>query len=160
MPPLTRLALLLSALLALVAWFFTHLEPAAQVRKHTQRLLEATGARDWKRVEKLLSASYQDSWHTNREQALESAQLLGQHFLTLHIRPRQPPQIKVSSSTAQWSAGLEFLGRGHALGEAILNEANALTGPFLFEWQRPGWQPWHWQLVRVSQAELSSSSGK
>ncbi|MFQ3585903.1 MAG: hypothetical protein SNJ85_13465 [Cyanobacteriota bacterium] len=155
LPPWIRWAIVGSVVVAIgLGAFWQHGQPERQVRVHTERLLQAVEGRNWERVESLLSEAYADDWGFDKETALSYSQQVFGQFFRLHIQP-QELQVQISPE-ARGKATVWFVieGSGGPLANLTRDQVNALEQPFQFYWQRPGGNPYRWELIRIENPDL------
>lgn len=147
------IAVILPMLFCLHLW-----QPERQVLKHHEHLLQAASDRNWKRLTEMMDEKYTDRWGHDRAGAIaESREVLSQFFaLTI---TGEPGECVISGNIATLPAHLKLAGNGTAVAEMAVNEVNALTGPFVFEWTRKSWKPWDWKLTRVDNRQLNIPEG-
>jgi hypothetical protein len=63
------------------------------------------------------------------------------------------PQIESAAGVGRWSSRIEVHGSGE-MAALAQERINALNAPFVLEWRQESWRPWHWRLVRASNAAL------
>lgn len=134
--------------------FWQHGQPERQVRVHTETLLRAVEGRDWERVESLFSEAYTDDWGFDKQTALSYAQQVFGQFFRLRIQP-QELQVQISQGD-RGNATVWFVieGSGDPLANLTRDQVNALEQPFQFFWQRPGGNPYRWELIRIENPDL------
>ena len=143
--------------LAVVAgWLAFELSPTRRLESAFVRLLDAAEARNWERVGALVAEDYRDDWGLSKPEAISLGLEALQHFLVLEIVAEDLRIERVGRSGAVF-VRLKFLGRGSAIGEAIIRRVNGLESEFRFAWRRESWKPWDWKLFSVSQKEIDTT---
>jgi hypothetical protein len=142
-------------LVAILLWTGFELTPGRCLERRQDRLLQAAGDRNWKRVRELMAEDYRDVWGQDREEAVTLASEGLANFLALEIFS-EDTAVDRRGGEATVSALLRLRGRGNAVGEAIISRANSLESHFRFAWTRKSWKPWDWKLVSVSQPEIDT----
>ena len=129
-----------------------------QVRLHSEHFVHQVERRNWSAVEKFIAADYHDAWGDDRARLLTRLRLVGRFFFTLTITASNV-QTSTNGTTGTWQARVQLTGRGEAAGE-ITAEVNSLTTPFKLLWRHESWEPWDWQLVRVTNESLNLPRGE
>lgn len=142
-------------LVFLAAWIVWKMLPSTQLEQKFDRLIEATGDRNWKRVKALMAEDYKDAWGQNREDATKNGSEALRHFLVLQVTAENV-RIEKEGRKALISARLRLDGKGTAIGESVKDYANGLQEDFRFAWERKSWKPWDWKLVSISQPEIDT----
>jgi len=137
----------------LVVWIALEFSPDRQLDKVFSRLIRAAENRNWKTVSTLMADDYHDQWGMNREQAVQAGSDVLGHFLALQILCEDVHGTR-EGREAVIETRLRLRGRGNAIGEAVMQQANALENHFQFAWRRISWKPWDWKLVSISQNEI------
>ena len=88
------------------------------------------------------SPDYHDQWQHSPESIAENMRAVRYAFPSLSISA-SPPVISRNGRSATIRQSLSILGTD-----------SPRQAEFTFTWQRPGWQPWRWQLVSVSAPSL------
>jgi len=140
-------------LLLLGGWAGFELTPGRQLDRAFDRLLHATGKRDWKTVRSLMADDYRDQWDQDRDQAVSAGTEVLRQFLILEITA-EPRSVSRQGREATISARLHLEGRGTALAEVVMQNANGLRDDFQFAWRRKSWKPWDWKLASINQPEI------
>ncbi|MGQ9838215.1 MAG: hypothetical protein ACUVRV_09685 [Cyanobacteriota bacterium] len=137
-----------------VGAFWQYGQPERQVRAHTEQLLQAVEGRNWEQVELLLSEAYADDWGLDKQTALSYSQQVFGQFFRLRIQP-QELQVQISQED-KGNATVWFVieGSGGPLANLTRDQVNALEQPFQFYWQRPGNNPFRWELIRIENPDL------
>lgn len=141
-------------LLVLVAYLMQLWEPERQVTLHSENFLKSVEKRRWSRFQKFISSTYQDQWGHDHETVTQDSQEAFRHFFDMQITT-QSPVVEVDGGVGRYTTVLRVDGRGTPVAEWIKERANLLTTPFVLEWQKEGWQPWAWRLVRVENSSLT-----
>lgn len=144
----------IGALVAFFLWGAYEFSPGRQIDHAFNHFLEAVSDRNWKKVDRLMAADYHDQWGSNKEQAIHWASEGLQHFLALQITATDVNIVR-EGRQATITARLKIVGKGNAIGEAIMQQVNDLKGEFRFVWKRQSWKPWDWKLESFSQPEIS-----
>jgi len=139
------------ALLLYCLWLW---QPGRQVLKHHQHFLQAASDRNWTRFTDYLDDKYADQWGHDKAGVLSSSREILSQFFALTITDESTDCV-VEGNTATVSCRLKMKGTGSPVAEYAIDEVNALTTPFTFEWTRKSWKPWDWKLKRVDNPQLS-----
>ncbi|HET6407704.1 MAG TPA: nuclear transport factor 2 family protein [Chthoniobacteraceae bacterium] len=143
-------AVVLVALAIVLLW---HWQPARQVRRHNDKLLEAVESKDWKDLSELMADDYSDRWHHDKALVLERSKMVFAQFFVMEIAPSEIEVVE-SNGIGVVRAKLALTGRGGPLAELAIQRAATLQQPFVFEWRQASWKPWHWVLSKLDQPEL------
>lgn len=142
-----------AAVAVVMVWAAWEYSPGRQLEKAFLRLITAAENRDWKTVRAGMAETYRDQWGFDRDESVRLAsEVLGQ-FLTLQITCENL-RVSREGDAALVETRLRLRGRGNAVGEALMQRANALQDDFRFAWRRESWKPWSWKLVSLSQNEI------
>ncbi|MEN9224552.1 MAG: hypothetical protein Q6L60_10255 [Thermostichus sp. HHBFW_bins_43] len=134
--------------------FWQYGQPERQVRAHTETLLRAVEGRHWERVESLFSEAYADDWGFDKQTALSYGQQIFGQFFRLRIQP-QELQVQISpDNSGRATVWFVIEGSGGPLANLTRDQVNALEQPFQFYWQRPGGNPYRWELMRIENPDL------
>lgn len=142
---------LLIALAIYLAWLW---QPARQVRKHQQAMLDAAESRSWQRVAAFLAADYQDQWKQDRALAISDAQEAFRYFLILGFTQENVRIASAANRERALTENLRIVGSGEGPAMFVKERVNQLTEPFTFIWKRESWKPWDWRLVEIRQPQL------
>ena len=134
--------------------FLYQIQPERQVLRHQQKLLDAFAGKKWDKAGALIAPDFSTRWGQNRESVIEDARGVLQHYFVLDILCEEPVCF-VEEKTARITTRIRMAGRGSPVAELVNQRANELRQPWTFEWVRPGWQTWKWELRRVEQPELT-----
>lgn len=154
MPPLVRLVILIALLVGVILTGIKWSRPEARLVARQKALLSAVSSRNWSKVERLMSESYQDHWHGDRAQAIETLSVIGSSFLTLDVTLVSPSIDLGSEAGPAVSGRIELKGGGGGFAPLVVRTVNQLQDPFVFTWEKSGALPWQWSLVRVDQPGL------
>jgi hypothetical protein len=147
---------LLNIAIALVVLFIAGLwfcQPARQVRRHNEKLLEAVERKDWKELSELMAADYSDRWGHDKATIIERSKMVFAQFIAMEVKAIDPV-VEEANGQGVVRARITLAGSGGPLAEAAIQKAAALQQPFVLEWRQASWKPWDWVLVRVDQPEL------
>jgi hypothetical protein len=125
---------------------------------HQQHLLEAVGARDWKKVEGFLAPGYKDRWGQTRAVAMRRLPQAFQDFLACSVE-QDVTGFLWKDGTGIVKARLRILGSGGAIARFVMEEVNGLSEPFALSWRCQSWKPWDWALVSVDQPQIEVPAG-
>lgn len=143
-------------LLAMVViWTAVEMMPGRQLARCQESLLRAAGDRNWKKVKELMDDDFRSAWGQNRDDAVEQASQVLANFLVLEILSEEA-SVERDGKDATISARLKLRGKGNAIGESVMSQANSLQSHFQFAWKQKSWKPWDWKLVAVSQPEIDT----
>jgi hypothetical protein len=147
---LLNAAIVLVTALIVGLWFC---QPARQVRRHNEKLLDAVESKDWKELTELMAEDYSDRWGHDKATVIERSRMVFAQFFVMEITAAEP-EVEEANGHGIVRARLTLQGRGGPLAEVAIQKAAALQQPFVFEWRQASWKPWHWLLVKVDQPEL------
>lgn len=125
-------------------------QPEHQVQLHSEHFLRALEAKDWKHVGEFIAPDYQDQWHNDRERLLERAREVFRYLR--HVRFTN---AEVMTIDRHWQARISIHGDANELMSEVETRVNSVSTPFDLEWRHASGKPWDWQLVRVTNSELS-----
>lgn len=147
---LILVALLAGVILTLLKWS----RPEARLPARQKALLSAVSSRNWSKVERMMSENYQDRWHKDSAEAIQTLSVIGSNFLTLDTTMLSPVLDLGAADGPEMRGRLELKGAGGGLAPSIIRQVNRLEEPFVFTWEKSGSLPWQWSLVRVAHPEL------
>lgn len=125
-------------------------QPERQVQLHSEHLLRAFAAKDWKRVADFIAPDYRDQWNNDRERLLERAREVFGYMRNVHFDASD-----VSIQNNHWQARITVRGDANEFMSEIEARVNSLPTPFDLEWRHASGKPWDYQLVRVSNSGLT-----
>jgi hypothetical protein len=143
-------AIVLVAVVIGALWLW---QPARQVRRHNEKLLDAVESKDWKELSELMADDYSDRWGHDKATVIERSRMVFAQFLVMELAATEP-EVEEANGQGTVRARLALTGRGGPLAELAIQKASALQQPFVFEWRQASWKPWDWVLVKVDQPEL------
>ena len=147
-------------LLAWGLWLVWLWQPARQVERHTENLLQRASARDWTAVADMMAPDYRDGWNADRAAAINEARQLFSHFFALQITALEPWRVTEEDGTWQAAAPVGLFGSGTAVAHAMMDEVREADGPFNFRWHKSGSWPWQWSLVEAGHEGLGAKYGR
>jgi|1185.fasta_scaffold11956_2 hypothetical protein len=156
-----RTALCVGALcLVIVAGYLIWLwQPATQVEKHSDHLMEAIANKDWPKFAAFLAEDYHDQWENDRGAVLERTREVCHYARGLRLTA-VAPTVDVQGTSADWRARIVIEGApGDELVAALKAHVNVLTTPFELKWRRMSGKPWDWKLIGVRNRQLMLPSG-
>jgi len=142
-------ALLVVATIVALQW-----RPTTVIAKRQASLIEGIERRSPARIQRLLSPDYRDRWEFTREDLVETMVDAGSQFLALVVTPENQ-SIVIEEGRATVTAKLIISGKpvGPA-GIEVTRQINQLKEPFVFTWEKKGFLPSSWRLVKVDNADL------
>jgi len=156
--PRQSAAILAVALVLLSLGGLWHWQPERQVRLHTDNLLTRFSDRKWNRVAPMISDRYADRWGFDKTFVLRESKEVLRQFFALTITPESNYSVITDSKNGEARTTLRIQGSGTAIAEFTMTEINRLNHPFTLRWVRPGWKPWHWELIEVSHPDFQPPS--
>jgi hypothetical protein len=129
-------------------------QPEAQVRKHSEHLLEAVMDHDWDRFDRMVADEYRDQWGHDRATVLERTKMVAHYARGLQIHAIGS-NVQVENRSAKWRAYISIDGAKDDEGIAMMKERlSTVKTPFELEWRRNSGKPWDWKLVGVRNPQL------
>lgn len=152
---MSRPLLLLCIVAAFVIAFLAirHWSPTRVVERKQAALVAALERRSNKHLDRLLSENYSDQWGFDREDVKLAMGDIGSQFIILNLVP-QDPALTVADGIGESVMRFEASGNGSPLAHQIIREINQLETPFLFRWEKLGFWPGDWHLVRIENPDL------
>lgn len=138
-----------------LAWLW---QPERQVRLHTSHFLKKVERRNWAATKEMMAADFTDRWEHNKASAIEDAQMVFSQFVFVTIENRTE-SCDMAAPTATAHTRVKMSGNGGGVAQLVMSRVNSLQQPFTFTWRKVGSAPWHWELTRVDQPELSIDPG-
>lgn len=133
-----------------LGFFLIHLwQPEFQVRKHSEHVMNALTAKDWKKFATFIGTDYSDQWGNNRSAVLERTRGIFGYAGNTRVRAIEP-DIRVEDRTAYWRALIVIEGgENNEIATEMRRRVNELRTRFELEWHRMSNKPWDWRLVKV-----------
>jgi len=122
--------------------------PAAQIRMHQMRLIDAAEHNSRAKLEELISDSYKDQWGFSKKDLLIALRDMRRAFTTVEATP-EVIVVHARKEDGAFSTVIRIDGIGYGA-EEVKSEINTITTPFVFHWRKEGPKPWDWGLVRVT----------
>lgn len=146
------LSIVVFAILLTVA--VRHWAPARVIKRQQASLIDAIERRSSKRLERLLSPSYQDQWNFDQKEAALALSDIGSQFFSLVLTPSDSSVVFPESDVAVVTVRLEVSGQGSPIAHEIIRTANRLKTPFTFRWRRQSFWPGDWKLIGIENPDL------
>lgn len=128
-------------------------QPEEQVRLHQRHFLDALEAHNRNAFASFVATDFHDAYGHDKAWLLEKASEVRRHFFALEMREEGAPLITWPAggvaSRAESQAVLRLGGNGTAVAQEVIRTANRNPDPVRFFWRKPGWKPWHWELVSL-----------
>jgi hypothetical protein len=143
--------------MAFCAWLLypIFLPASEKVSRIQARILDRAAHHDWKKVESMVSAKYQDGAGMKKEDAIQTAKELLDPFLTLGFEWTSQTVV-IEGSKATVTGTLRMHGTGPVGGSTIIDRVNKTEKPWTFVWQRDDFDRSDWKLISASNAEIES----
>ncbi|MFL6514112.1 MAG: hypothetical protein ACJ8M1_03730 [Chthoniobacterales bacterium] len=149
-------ALCLLALGGYLIWLW---QPATQVEKHSQHLIDAIANKNWPKFAAFVAENYHDQWQNDRAAVVERTREVCRYARGLRLTA-VAPAVDVQATSADWRARIVIEGApDDEVIAALKAHVNVLTTPFELEWRRMSAKPWDWTLVGVRNRQLRLPSG-
>ena len=141
-----------AGLLAAVAvgiYLFQLWTPQRQVELHSRGLLAAIEDNDGAELSQFLADTYQDDWGHDKALVLSRLKQVVRYARGGQLVPHNAT-VQTSDTSGEWRGRITIEAEANELTAPLLNHVNAVTDPWVLQWQRQSWKPWDWKLVRVS----------
>lgn len=142
-----------AAVLGVAVWLVSAWQPARQVRRHTERFIEAVEDKDWKRLAELTADDYSDRWGHDKAALVSRSREVFAQFFAIEIEAHELSVLE-AEGVGTASALLSLRGSGGPLAQLAIERAAMLREPFAFTWRLRSGKPWDWVLTRIDQPEL------
>ncbi len=125
-------------------------QPEEQVRLHQRHFLDALEDHNRNAFASFVAADFHDAYGHDKAWLLEKASEVRRHFFALEVRQEAGPLIThPAADRAESQALIRLGGKGTAIAQEVISHANRNKEPVRFFWRKPGWKPWHWELVSL-----------
>ena len=130
-----------------------------QIDLHTRHLLRSLEQRDWQKFSSFLAPDYRDQWGEDRALVLARARQVFSYLRGIELRPIDPV-LHSSGRDGSWEGRIELTGaKNSELAGMVKERLDNLRTPFRLNWRQQSGKPWDWQLVSVSNNELTLPEG-
>lgn len=124
------------------------------VARQQEAFFDRLSSKKWSRAGELLSDQYRDQWNFSRADATLALKDVGRQFLSIHLTPVDPLVAITAARKGTYSSSINIQGHGSPIAGQIIAEAQRLTEPFTFTWQKESWHPWSWRLTQIANPAL------